>query len=91
MPQVAGLPASSAKSRLQSAGFKVAEVEVDSSRPQGTVVTTVPSGSAMPGSTITISVSNGRQRTSRNRGTTSTTTTVNVPGVGPVEIELPGG
>ena len=91
VPQVAGLPASSAKSRLQSAGFKVAEVEVDSSRPQGTVVTTVPSGSAMPGSTITISVSNGRQRTSRNRSTTSTTTTVNVPGVGPVEIELPGG
>jgi membrane peptidoglycan carboxypeptidase len=89
VPQVAGLPASSAKSRLQAAGFKVVEVEVDSPRPQGTVVTTTPSGSAMPGSTITMSVSNGRQRASRSRPPTSTM--VDVPGIGPVEVELPGG
>ncbi|MDL9937552.1 penicillin-binding protein [Gordonia sp. ABSL1-1] len=88
IPQVSGLPASQATARLQAAGFKVSELEVDSSRPQGTVVFTAPSDSAMPGSMITIYVSNGRRSTTERGGPTETT--VIVPGVGPVVIQLPG-
>ena len=87
IPQVSGLTASDATSRLQGAGFKVNQLDVDSSRPQGTVVFTAPSDSAMPGSQITIYISNGR-RNAGDRGPTETT--VQVPGVGPVVIQLPG-
>ncbi|MFC8315317.1 penicillin-binding protein [Gordonia sp. NPDC057258] len=88
IPQVSGLPASEATSRLQGAGFKVSELDVDSGRPQGTVVFTAPSDSAMPGSTVTIYVSNGRRAGGDEGGPTETT--VVVPGVGPVVIQLPG-
>lgn len=89
IPQVSGLQASDATARLQSAGFKVNQLEVDSSRPQGTVVFTAPSDAAMPGSVITIYVSNGRQQ-SGGDSNGPTQTTVQVPGVGPVVIQLPG-
>ncbi|WP_439031377.1 penicillin-binding protein [Gordonia terrae] len=89
IPQVSGLTASEATSRLQAAGFKVSELDVDSGRPQGTVVFTAPSDSAMPGSTVTIYVSNGR-RAGGGDGGGPTETTVVVPGVGPVVIQLPG-
>ena len=89
IPQVTGLPASDATSRLQEAGFKVNQLEVDSGRQQGTVVFTAPSDSAMPGSTVTIYVSNGRKNDSGD-SPGPTQTTVQVPGVGPVVIQLPG-
>lgn len=88
IPQVTALTASDATSRLQAAGFKVNQLEVDSNRPQGTVVFTAPSDSALPGSTITIYVSNGRRAEGSGDGPTQTT--VQVPGVGPVVIDLPG-
>ncbi|NED59719.1 PASTA domain-containing protein, partial [Streptomyces sp. SID10244] len=87
IPSVSGLRASDATSRLQRAGFKVNQLDVDSNRPQGTVVFTAPSDSAMPGSVVTIYVSNGR-RDDGDKGPTETT--VQVPGVGPVVIQLPG-
>ena len=91
IPPVAGLPASQAVSRLQESGFRVVELEVDSDRPQGTVVFTAPAESAMPGSEIMIYVSNGRGRArSEDPSAPATTRTVEVPGVGPVEIEVPG-
>ncbi|MDV7102176.1 penicillin-binding protein [Gordonia amicalis] len=90
IPQVSGLTASEATSRLQRAGFKVNELEVDSGRPKGTVVFTAPSDSAMPGSTVTIYVSNGRRAGGGDGGNGPTETTVVVPGVGPVVIQLPG-
>ena len=90
IPQVTGLTASAATSRLQSAGFKVNQLEVDSAREQGTVVFTAPSDSALPGSTITIYVSNGKKSDSGGNGDNPTETTVQVPGVGPVVIQLPG-
>lgn len=89
IPQVTGLTASEATSRLQSAGFKVTQLEVDSGKTQGTVVFTAPSDSALPGSTITIYVSNGRRAEGQGSGQ-PTQTTVQVPGVGPVVIDLPG-
>ena len=42
----------------------------------------------MPGSVITIYVSNGRRAAGDSNGPTETT--VQVPGVGPVVIQLPG-
>ena len=88
IPGVTGLTASAATARLQAAGFKVSQLDVDSARPQGTVVFTAPSDSAMPGSVITIYVSNGRRAAGDSNGPTETT--VQVPGVGPVVIQLPG-
>ncbi|MGV9712705.1 penicillin-binding protein [Gordonia sp. NPDC003424] len=91
IPNVSGLPASAATSRLQAAGFKVNQLEVNSSRPQGTVVFTAPSDAAMPGSVVTIYVSNGRRNDSSGDDSPGPTqTTVQVPGVGPVVIQLPG-
>ncbi|NNG98817.1 penicillin-binding protein [Gordonia araii NBRC 100433] len=86
VPGVTGLPASEATARLQRAGFKVTQLEASSSRPQGTVLFTAPSDSAMPGSTITIYVSDGKKSGSSG----PTETTVEVPGVGPVVIQIPG-
>ncbi len=86
IPSVTGLNASQATSRLQEAGFKVNQLDVDASQVQGTVVFTAPAESAMPGSTITIYVSNGRKKA----GSGPTETTVQVPGVGPVVIQIPG-
>ncbi|MFT3660367.1 MAG: penicillin-binding protein [Gordonia sp. (in: high G+C Gram-positive bacteria)] len=88
IPNVAGLPAGQATDRLKEAGFKVSELEVDSSKPKGTVVFTAPSDSAMPGTTIALYVSNGKTQRSA-QGTV--TKTVTVPGVGPVVIEVPEG
>ncbi|MFW0789450.1 transglycosylase domain-containing protein [Gordonia sp. CPCC 205333] len=88
IPSVTGLNASQATSRLQEAGFKVTQLDVDSGQVQGTVVFTAPSDSAMPGSTITIYVSNGRKASGDGNGPTETT--VQVPGVGPVVIQIPG-
>jgi membrane peptidoglycan carboxypeptidase len=88
IPNVTGLTASDATSRLQAAGFKVTQLEVDSARPQGTVLFTAPSDSAQPGTTITMYVSNGRR--AEGGSGEPTQTTVQVPGVGPVVIDLPG-
>lgn len=86
IPNVAGLPTSQAVARLQEAGFKVSELEVDSSKPKGTVVFTAPSDSAMPGTVITVYISNGKSKPGSGG---STSKTVEVPGVGPVVIEVP--
>ncbi len=94
IPQVSGLPASQATSRLQEAGFKVNQLDIDSDRPKGTVVFTAPSDSAMPGSAIAIYVSNGRGSKKPDDGdggasNGSVKKTVEVPGVGPVVIDVP--
>jgi hypothetical protein len=92
IPQVSGLPVSQATARLQEAGFKVNELEVDSGRPKGTVVFTAPSDGAMPGSTIAVYVSNGRGPSTGPRGRNGEKMiekTVEVPGVRPVVIEVP--
>ncbi|MFT4199783.1 penicillin-binding protein [Gordonia sp. (in: high G+C Gram-positive bacteria)] len=85
IPNVTGLPASEATARLQRAGFKVNQLEAPSSRPKGTVVFTAPSDTAMPGSMVSIYVSDGKKT-----GSGPTETTVEVPGVGPVIIQIPG-
>ncbi|MFC9838906.1 penicillin-binding protein [Rhodococcus sp. NPDC127530] len=59
VPDVTGLSQSAATSRLQGAGFTVNAVTTESQATKGTVTSSSPSGSAIPGSTITIYVSDG--------------------------------
>ncbi|UXA17696.1 transglycosylase/D,D-transpeptidase PonA2 [Mycobacterium sp. SMC-4] len=61
VPSVAGLREDTARQRLRDAGFQVADQSspVNSTSSRGTVVGTSPSGQTIPGSIITIQVSNG--------------------------------
>ncbi|WP_040766947.1 transglycosylase domain-containing protein [Tsukamurella sp. 1534] len=59
VPNVTGLNVNSAKSRLESAGFKTSVNYVDNAAAKDTVVSTAPSGFTQPGSTVTMNVSNG--------------------------------
>ncbi|MGV0644763.1 transglycosylase/D,D-transpeptidase PonA2 [Mycolicibacterium sp. XJ2546] len=61
VPSVAGLSESNARQRLRDAGFQVADDAnpVNSSSSRGTVVGTSPTGNTVPGSIITLLVSNG--------------------------------
>lgn len=62
VPDVAGLNQSAATTRLQEAGFTVNAVTTPAEARQGTVTGSSPSGSAVPGSAITIFVSDGSVR-----------------------------
>jgi membrane peptidoglycan carboxypeptidase len=61
VPNVSGMKLDAARERLKNAGFQVAEhaTPVNSFSSYGTVVGTSPSGKTIPGSIITINVSNG--------------------------------
>lgn len=62
VPDVTGQSQSSATSTLQGAGFQVSVATTAASASRGTVTGVSPSGSAIPGSTITIYVSDGSVR-----------------------------
>jgi len=61
VPSVSGLKVDAARQRLKDAGFQVADqtTPMNSSAPYGAVVGTTPSGQTIPGSIITINISNG--------------------------------
>jgi membrane peptidoglycan carboxypeptidase len=61
VPTVNGMDENAARQRLKEAGFQVADnsASVNSSSKYGTVVGTNPSGQTIPGSIITIQISNG--------------------------------
>jgi hypothetical protein len=61
VPDVSGLKVDAARQRLKDAGFQVADqpTSVNSYEPNGAVVGTTPSGQTIPGSIITITISNG--------------------------------
>jgi membrane peptidoglycan carboxypeptidase len=61
VPDVSGLKVDAARQRLKNAGFQVADqpTSVNSYEPYGAVVGTTPSGQIIPGSIITINISNG--------------------------------
>jgi beta-lactam-binding protein with PASTA domain len=61
VPSVAGLEVDAARSRLKETGFQVADQtnSVNSTAKLGEVVGTTPNGQTIPGSIITIQVSNG--------------------------------
>ena len=61
VPSVAGMSPEMARQRLRDAGFQVADqsTPVNSVAPAGSLVGTSPSGSTVPGSIITLQLSNG--------------------------------
>src|SRR5689334_22279715 len=61
VPSVAGMNQDTARMRLKEAGFQVADqaTPVNSTAPYGAVVGTSPAGQTVPGSIITIQISNG--------------------------------
>jgi beta-lactam-binding protein with PASTA domain len=61
VPSVSGMSPEMARQRLKDAGFQVADqsTPVNSSAPAGSLVGTSPSGQTVPGSIITLQVSNG--------------------------------
>ncbi|HEX3286543.1 MAG TPA: transglycosylase/D,D-transpeptidase PonA2 [Mycobacterium sp.] len=61
VPSVSGLTQDLARQRLKEAGFQVADQtnSVNSASSAGTVVGTTPSGQTVPGSIVTLQVSNG--------------------------------
>ncbi|KQS00932.1 penicillin-binding protein [Williamsia sp. Leaf354] len=92
VPSVVGLTASAATERLQENGFKVDQQTTTSPESAGTVTGTAPTGTAIPGSTVTIYVSDGQGRVSTpapDRGPRLPPTTIEIPGIGPIVI--PGG
>lgn len=62
IPDVHGMSESEARSTLIGAGFQVSSDTVTDSAAKGTVVNTSPSGSAIPGSVLTMYVSDGTER-----------------------------
>jgi membrane peptidoglycan carboxypeptidase len=61
VPSIGGMSQDLARQRLKDAGFQVADqsTPINSTAPAGAVVGTSPSGQTVPGSIITIQVSNG--------------------------------
>jgi membrane peptidoglycan carboxypeptidase len=61
VPSVSGLNQDTARQRLKEAGFQVADqaTPVNSTAPYGAVVGTSPTGQTVPGSIVTIQISNG--------------------------------
>ena len=61
VPSVGGMSQDLARQRLKDAGFQVADqaTPVNSGSPAGSVVGTSPSGQTVPGSIVTIQISNG--------------------------------
>ena len=61
VPDCVGKSESEAKKTLKAKGFSVSVIEKESSKTPGTVISMSPSGTAIAGSTITITVSKGSQ------------------------------
>jgi beta-lactam-binding protein with PASTA domain len=61
VPSVAGLTAAAAQQELRQAGFKVVTgtTEIDNGVPKNDVISTSPSGRALPGATVALTVSLG--------------------------------
>jgi membrane peptidoglycan carboxypeptidase len=102
VPSVSGLKVDAARQRLRDAGFQVADqtTPVNSAASYGTVVGTSPSGQTIPGSIITINISNGippapppppRERPPEpGAPPTVGTTVVQIPGLPPITVPLLG-
>jgi membrane peptidoglycan carboxypeptidase len=93
VPSVAGLDVDGARQRLKDAGFQVADQpsSVNSSAKYGEVVGTSPNGATIPGSVITIQVSNGippAPEPPPEAPAPAGSTVVNIPGLPPITIPL---
>ncbi|WP_029113246.1 transglycosylase/D,D-transpeptidase PonA2 [Mycobacterium sp. URHB0044] len=99
VPTVSGLKLDAARQRLLDAGFRVADqaTPVNSGAPYGYVVGTTPTGQTMPGSIITINISNGTPpppppppEPPPGASPPFGTTVVEIPGLPPITVPLLG-
>jgi membrane peptidoglycan carboxypeptidase len=99
VPTVSGLKLDAARQRLRDAGFRVADqaTPVNSGAPYGYVVGTTPTGQTMPGSIITINISNGTPPPPPpppdpppGAPPPFGTTVVEIPGLPPITVPLLG-
>ena len=97
VPSVTGLKVDAARQRLREAGFQVADQpsSVNSSATYGAVVGTTPSGQTIPGSIITINISNGVAPAPPPRPVEPPASAAGEPpppppAVNPMVIEIPG-
>jgi membrane peptidoglycan carboxypeptidase len=92
VPSVAGMNQDTARQRLREAGFQVADqaTPVNSSSRYGTVVGTSPSGQTVPGSIITIQISNGIAPAPPPPPPSAGPPGLPPPPVGQTVIEIPG-
>jgi beta-lactam-binding protein with PASTA domain len=98
VPSINGLRESEARDVLKKAGFKVADQAsvVNSTAPFNEVVGTSPSGTTIPGSTVTILLSNGIPPAPPpivipglgGPPGEMTTTVVNIPGLPPITVPV---
>ncbi|MGV0633698.1 transglycosylase/D,D-transpeptidase PonA2 [Mycolicibacillus trivialis] len=99
VPNVNGLDEDMARKRIKDAGFQVADgaTAVNSSAKYGTVVGTSPAGQTLPGSIITIQISNGvppapppppAGAPPPPGGPPPATTVVEIPGLPPITIPV---
>jgi membrane peptidoglycan carboxypeptidase len=100
VPSVSGLKVDAARKRLRDEGFQVADqtTPVNSAASYGTVVGTTPSGQTLPGSIITINISNGvapappppPRPPDGPAPPPVDTTVVQIPGLPPITVPLLG-
>lgn len=88
VPDVTGQSQSSATSTLQGAGFQVTVATTANSAARGTVTGVSPSGSAIPGSTITIYVSDGSVRQAPATPAAPALPNIEIPAL-PPNIQIP--
>ncbi|WP_089244710.1 penicillin-binding protein [Rhodococcoides kyotonense] len=88
VPDVTGQTQSSATSTLQGAGFQVTVATSESSAARGTVTSQSPSGSAVPGSAITIYVSDGSVRQAPAAPAIPALPNIEIPAL-PPNIQIP--
>ncbi|WP_227998077.1 penicillin-binding protein [Nocardia australiensis] len=98
VPDVAGMTQGEATSKLVAAGFQVSPVTGVGSQAKGTVMGTAPNGSAIPGSVITIYISDGTERAAPPPGPAPAPPPPGFPGLPPpprlppipIPIPIPG-
>jgi membrane peptidoglycan carboxypeptidase len=96
VPSVAGLNQDAARQRLKDAGFQVADqaTPVNSGSSYGTVVGTSPNGATVPGSIITIQISNGIAPAPPpppiGAPSVAGSTVIQIPGLPPITVPVLG-
>ncbi|MFD4181600.1 penicillin-binding protein [Rhodococcus sp. NPDC058514] len=92
VPNVAGMSQSQATGALQAAGFTVNAVNTAGPTPRGNVLSTSPAGSAVPGSAITIYVSDGSAKAAAaapapgGPGPAAPPPPIQIPGLPPIQL-----
>lgn len=86
VPDVSNMSQSDATSALTRAGFQVTAVTQAGAQSKGTVMSTAPNGSAIPGSVITIYVSDGTQRQAPSPAPAAPNVPPAAPGLPPLRL-----